>query len=339
MDKDPSQGDNIHLIEGKDLESIVLVKKMGEENVNETITVHYTTEDIEPEEGEKIFKISLSDEELEHEASLAKWTRKYINSLPNSSFAVVESCADERKDARHLPYKDENGKIDLSHLKNALARMNQIKSVCGGSDEALRAKARRVLLPLAKKYFPNSQFLSEESPAHIDSSSSGGEDKLSETSKNDELSKIIEGLATKDELEKLRADREAILKEVEKLKTEKVMELAETVFAREVELGITKEDDRDSRIKTLMGVGEESMNLLLNSYNAIPKKTENSEPAPKAANLSATENKLSAEKEEEVCAELRERWFGHRTPKQKVRPLGRETAEEGGAIRYIEVPE
>ena len=90
------------------------------------------------------------------------WTTAYINDLPNSAFAVVEPCADERKDARHLPYKDASGEVDLPHLRNALARMNQIKSVCGGSDEELRAKAKRKLIPLAKKHLPNSQWAKEE---------------------------------------------------------------------------------------------------------------------------------------------------------------------------------
>ena len=87
------------------------------------------------------------------EVELAKWTRKYINDLPNSAFAVVEPCADKNKNARHLPYKDATGKIDLPHLRNARARMNQIKAVCpGGSDESLRTKAKRKLGSVAKTH-------------------------------------------------------------------------------------------------------------------------------------------------------------------------------------------
>lgn len=76
------------------------------------------------------------------------WTTKFVNSLPNSSFAVVEKGYKEGSDkrARHLPFKDASGKVDLPHYRNALARANQIKNVLGTeSDAALRARAMRTL--------------------------------------------------------------------------------------------------------------------------------------------------------------------------------------------------
>lgn len=100
---------------------------------------------------------------LRRQTSLAKWTRKYINSLPNSSFAAIEPAylqgKTDNKNARHLPFKDANGKVDLPHLRNALARMNQIQPVTDSiSAEALRAKAKAKLLPYAKRYLPNSKW-------------------------------------------------------------------------------------------------------------------------------------------------------------------------------------
>jgi hypothetical protein len=75
----------------------------------------------------------------------AAWTTKFINGLPNSSFAAIEKGYKEGespKTARHLPFKDAAGKVDKPHLRNALARANQIKSVLGTeSDAALRARA------------------------------------------------------------------------------------------------------------------------------------------------------------------------------------------------------
>jgi hypothetical protein len=85
----------------------------------------------------------------------ATWTTQYINGLPNSSFAVVETGYKEgdNKNARHLPFKDGSGKVDLPHLRNALARANQIKNVLGkDSDADLRARAQRKLAPFAKRY-------------------------------------------------------------------------------------------------------------------------------------------------------------------------------------------
>jgi len=116
-------------------------------------------------EGEAVGETNVVETETE-EVKEAKWDTAYINSLPDSCFAVIEPAykRGETKDkrARHLPYKDKDGKIDLPHLRNALARMNQIKPVTDSiTADELRAQARRVLIPLAKKYLPNSQWAQE----------------------------------------------------------------------------------------------------------------------------------------------------------------------------------
>ena len=85
---------------------------------------------------------------IKEDTDKAEWTTAFINSLPNSSFAVIETGYKDgdSKSARHLPYKDSSGKIDKPHLQNALARMNQIKAVLGNDTDAeLRARAERVL--------------------------------------------------------------------------------------------------------------------------------------------------------------------------------------------------
>ena len=60
----------------------------------------------------------------------AEWSTKLINDLPDSSFALIESGGSKDKDGktvprtlRNLPYKDASGKIDLPHLRNAMARV------------------------------------------------------------------------------------------------------------------------------------------------------------------------------------------------------------------------
>jgi hypothetical protein len=60
----------------------------------------------------------------------AEWSTKTINDLPDSSFALVEAGGSKDKEGkttprslRHLPYKDASGKIDLPHLRNAMARV------------------------------------------------------------------------------------------------------------------------------------------------------------------------------------------------------------------------
>lgn len=88
--------------------------------------------------------------EQDEEINGAKWQTKYINSLPNSSFAVIEPAYLEGKTgdkrARHLPFKDAEGKIDLPHYRNALARVNQIQPITDSiSTEELRNKAKKEL--------------------------------------------------------------------------------------------------------------------------------------------------------------------------------------------------
>lgn len=62
----------------------------------------------------------------------AEWDTAYINSLPDPCFAYIEpgGSKDEEgkttpRSLRHFPYKDKDGKIDLPHLRNALARASQ----------------------------------------------------------------------------------------------------------------------------------------------------------------------------------------------------------------------
>lgn len=84
----------------------------------------------------------------------AKWTRAFINDLPNSSFAYVEPCygkTTDNKNARHLPFRDAGGKVDLPHLRNALARVNQIKPVCSDTNKATAISKARAKLESAAK--------------------------------------------------------------------------------------------------------------------------------------------------------------------------------------------
>jgi hypothetical protein len=60
----------------------------------------------------------------------AEWSTQQINNLPDSSFALVAPGGSKDKEGktvprtlRNLPYKDASGKIDLPHLKNAMARV------------------------------------------------------------------------------------------------------------------------------------------------------------------------------------------------------------------------
>jgi len=52
---------------------------------------------------------------------MAKWSSRYIDSLPDESFLYVNERTGERK----LPVLNRQGKLSVSHLNNAKARLNQ----------------------------------------------------------------------------------------------------------------------------------------------------------------------------------------------------------------------
>lgn len=96
-----------------------------------------------------MYESDLQDDDFEE----AKWTVAFINNLPDSSFAYVRSGEKDKegktvpRSNRFLPYRGTDGKtIDMAHLRNALARLNQTDLT---SEE--KAKAQRKLEAAAKE--------------------------------------------------------------------------------------------------------------------------------------------------------------------------------------------
>lgn len=98
-----------------------------------------TRYDVEPETEEAPTRFRIGeDERTVREAGLtenAKWSRAYVNSLPDSAFLHVEPGG--RRDRlgrshpltlRHLPYKNRSGRIDKAHLRAAMSRAHQEKT-------------------------------------------------------------------------------------------------------------------------------------------------------------------------------------------------------------------
>ena len=63
------------------------------------------------------------------EVYMAEWTGAYINRLPDSAFLYVAPGGEKDDEGmtkprslRYFPYRDEKGKIDLPHLRNAIAQ-------------------------------------------------------------------------------------------------------------------------------------------------------------------------------------------------------------------------
>jgi len=154
------------------------------------------------------------------EIEMAKWDRKYINSLPNASFAVIEpdylNGKTKDKNARHLPYKDKNGKVDKPHLRNALARMNQIKPVTKSiSTKELRAKAKKVLEAAAKKHLKSDkeekkQVMSEETDLTMSTGKAGRFEFLDDRSNESKRVMKFELMDNKELYNGVRFTKEAL---------------------------------------------------------------------------------------------------------------------------------
>jgi HK97 family phage prohead protease len=108
---------------------------------------------VDDERAAYAVKSALEGQQYEPEADdehKAVWTTKYVNDLPNSSFLFVEPGDDDEegkrvpRSKRHFPYKDDSGKIDLPHLRNAIARIPQ-SDAPGLNKPAVQARARRLL--------------------------------------------------------------------------------------------------------------------------------------------------------------------------------------------------
>jgi len=76
----------------------------------------------------------------DHQYEFAVWSTAYINSLPDSSFLYIAPDG-----SRHLPYKDKTGKIDLPHLRNAAARVNQVSGIPASTVDAIKSRIAKML--------------------------------------------------------------------------------------------------------------------------------------------------------------------------------------------------
>jgi hypothetical protein len=138
------------------------------------------------------------------------------NKLPNSSFAVVDANG-----VGHLPYKHADGSIDLPHLRNALARLNQTQL-----SPADKAKAKAKLEAAARAHLP-----SHEATKMADTDYEDGEDKMDEDETKPKGKKApakksdpdVEAIVTKAVAAEV-TKREALEAEVRKLRDERERE-------------------------------------------------------------------------------------------------------------------
>lgn len=90
----------------------------------------------------------------------AVWTTADIDNLPNSSFLYIEPGGTPDKEGkttprslRHFPYRDENNKIDIDHLRDAISRIPQ-SSLPVTLRNKLQVKAEKLLAAQHTKRAP-----------------------------------------------------------------------------------------------------------------------------------------------------------------------------------------
>ncbi len=95
------------------------------------------------------------------EGDKATWDTAYVNSLPDSCFLFIEDGGKKDgegktkpRNKRHFPYKDADGKVDLPHLRNAIARIPQSNApgLTPELKKRLQARARRLLSSAGKAF-------------------------------------------------------------------------------------------------------------------------------------------------------------------------------------------
>lgn len=108
---------------------------------------------------------SLSDALLRAEEPLldmakAQWSRAYVNDLPDGAFLFIEPGGEKDdggrtlpRSLRHFPVRNHRGELDLSHLRNALARIPQSETpgLSATRRRELQDEARRLLEDVANE--------------------------------------------------------------------------------------------------------------------------------------------------------------------------------------------
>ena len=80
------------------------------------------------------------------------WSAAFINDLPDSAFLLILPGGSRDaggktvpRSLRKFPYKDKSGKVDLPHIRNAIARIPQATGISAEQKARLQARARGIL--------------------------------------------------------------------------------------------------------------------------------------------------------------------------------------------------
>jgi len=223
-----------------------------------------------------------------HFAKTGRWTRKYINDLPDSAFAIIlpggkkdEEGKTVPRSLRKLPYKDHTGKVDIPHLRNALARVNQPKT---GLTPEQRKKAKALLEKVAKKYLKT--YIEEGKKSKM--SSDEFEDVAITNFEEEDIFSKIKSVIERLEAAETLDDAKAIIPELKQL-VEDDSEVDEDGEENETKEGEEKEEEKKGEKEE----GQEEKEEMKDSQNSTEEDTKLSEV------LDLNDKILSALKESE----------------------------------------
>ncbi len=213
----------------------------------------------------------LEEEWYMKETESAKWTRAYINDLPDSAFLYIEPGGEKDEDGktvprtlRHLPVRDADGNIDLPHLRNAIARLEQENTGTKDGETWLTESLREKLLKKARNMLESakSSFKENDNMNEIEELKAQLDEALSE------ISRLKEALnAANAELEMLRDFKASIEKEhadAEKLSA---------IKAKFTEAGIEKDNDYFVNNKDmLLALDESAIDFMIQELVAFASK-------------------------------------------------------------------
>ena len=205
--------------------------------------------------GEGLIK-SMAIKDVEEEMK-AVWSAAYKSSLPDSSFAYV---GEDGK--RSLPYKDKKGKIDVPHLRNALARLDQTDISADAKVEAkkkLLTAARKLGIGEKKKSLDQEEtdMTKEEIKEEVKEETPSEKTTAKETEKAPETQTPAEKTESKEEVKSEEVKSEETKSETED--SEEVKALKEEVKALKETM---TEEIKSAVIEELKSIKPETNNLV-----------------------------------------------------------------------------
>jgi len=143
-----------------------------------------------PDCGAALQGRSGSSDKLDKKSGqLIEWNQKYINDLPDTSFALIKGKVKNKSKDRALPFKDLEGNVNSDQLKNSLARLPITK---GFSDE--EKKGAKEKLELAFKEIVSSESEEEKEKIKV-------EEKVEEEEEAEEPVEPVEPEKSKEKVE------------------------------------------------------------------------------------------------------------------------------------------